>query len=324
MPARRSARRASFCRTTWCNAMTCQLFLWAAHCRSTAAFGPFAGSPMLGWDGACLAVSIAAFAATVGCFGASAQEQPRPGTVECGGETIARGTASRVIDGRTLALGDGSEVLLAAIEVPPLPQESDTAPGGAAARDGLAALLTGAEIVFKQAEQHKTDRYGRILAYAVAARDGVERSVQAELVAAGLARVAPRAGSRACALELLSRERAARRAGLGLWANSYYDSLNAEDPAEVLAKQGHFALVEGKVLSVRESGATIYVNFGRRWTTDFTVTILKRNGRSFTAAGVEPKKLEGRRIRVRGWIEQRGGPWIEAARPEQIELTDRQ
>jgi hypothetical protein len=28
-------------------------------------------------------------------------------------------------------------------------------------------------------------------------------------------------------------------------------------------------------------------------------------------------------VRVRGWIEERGGPWIEAARPEQIEITDR-
>jgi hypothetical protein len=27
---------------------------------------------------------------------------------------------------------------------------------------------------------------------------------------------------------------------------------------------------------------------------------------------------------VRGWIEQRGGPWIEATRPEQIELIDRE
>ena len=43
-------------------------------------------------------------------------------------------------------------------------------------------------------------------------------------------------------------------------------SLDAEDPAAVLAEQGRFALVEGKVVSVRESGATIYVNFGRRWT----------------------------------------------------------
>ena len=77
-------------------------------------------------------------------------------------------------------------------------------------------------------------------------------------------------------------------------------------------------------MSVRERGATIYVNFGRRWTEDFTVTISKRNERSFTAAGFELKKLAGRRVRVRGWIEERGGPWIEAARPEQIEFADRQ
>ena len=30
------------------------------------------------------------------------------------------------------------------------------------------------------------------------------------------------------------------------------------------------------------------------------------------------------RVRVRGWIEARGGPWIEATRPEQIEITDRE
>jgi len=73
---------------------------------------------------------------------------------------------------------------------------------------------------------------------------------------------------------------------------------------------------------VRESGATIYVNFGRRWTRDFTVIILKRVSRAFTAAGVEPKQLEGHRIRVRGWIEQRGGPVISAEAPEQIEVLD--
>jgi endonuclease YncB( thermonuclease family) len=303
--------------------MSCHPFLPAANRRDTAAFRPFACKAMSGWwDGVFLAASVAAFAAVGGCSGAAAQEQPR--TVACGGEIIARGAASRFIDGRTFALDDGSEVRLAAIEVPPLPQESGAAPGGAAARDALAALLAGAELVLKQAEPQKTDRYGRVLAYALAARDGVERSVQADLLAAGFARVAARAGSRACAMELLSRESAARRAKLGLWSSSYYDSLDAENPADVLAEQGRFALVEGKVVSVRESGATIYVNFGRRWTTDFTVTILKRNERNFTAAGLEPKKLAGRRVRVRGWIEERDGPWIEAARPEQIELTDRE
>jgi len=169
-----------------------------------------------------------------------------------------------------------------------------------------------------------SDRYGRVLAYAFPVRGGIEHSAQAELISAGFARVAARIGNRDCAAELLGRERAARQAKLGLWAGSYYDLLNAANPADVLAERGRFALVEGKVVSVRESGATIYVNFGRRWTEDFTVTILKRNERTFTAAGMEPKRLAGRRVRVRGWIEERGGPWIEAAHPEQIELTDRE
>ena len=79
-------------------------------------------------------------------------------------------------------------------------------------------------------------------------------------------------------------------------------------------------MVEGKVLSVRESGGLIYVNFGRRWSEDFTVTIAKRNERVFSAAGLEPKSLGGKRVRIRGWIEERGGPWVEASRPEQIEV----
>jgi endonuclease YncB( thermonuclease family) len=260
-----------------------------------------------------------------GCLGAAAQDRPGPSSA-CAGATLARGTATRVIDGRTFVLNVGREIRLAAIDVPPLAAADDAKAvrGGAAAKDALVGLLAGGDIVLKQAEAQKTDRYGRLVGYAFVTRDGAEHVVQAELIAAGFARVAARAGSRACALELLNRERAARAAELGLWAGSYYDSLDADDPANVLAEQGHFALVEGKVVSVRESGATIYVNFGRRWSTDFTVTILKRNARSFTAAGREPKTLAGRRIRVRGWIEERGGPWIEATRPEQIEFTDRE
>jgi len=71
---------------------------------------------------------------------------------------------------------------------------------------------------------------------------------------------------------------------------------------------------------VRESGGTIYVNFGRRWTEDFTATLLKRNERAFNAAGLDLKKLSGRNVRLRGVIEERGGPWIELTSPEQVEV----
>jgi hypothetical protein len=40
--------------------------------------------------------------------------------------------------------------------------------------------------------------------------------------------------------------------------------LDAETPKDALAQRGRFALIEGKVASVRENGPTIYVNFGRR------------------------------------------------------------
>jgi endonuclease YncB( thermonuclease family) len=238
---------------------------------------------------------------------------------------VARGAVGRIIDGRTFVLDDGREVRLAAIEVPPLPManESGAATGAEASKDALAGLLAGAEVILRRAE-FPVDRYGRVFAYAYTVRDGGEQSVQAGMISAGFARVGDRVGARNCASDLLDREAAARRARLGLWADSYYEVLDAGSPVDVAAQLGQFALVEGKVVSVRESGATIYVNFGRRWSEDFTVTIQKRNERSFRAAGLDLKGLTDRRIRVRGWIEERGGPWIEAAHPEQIEVDDRE
>jgi endonuclease YncB( thermonuclease family) len=269
-----------------------------------------------------LAAALAAkLAALCGWSGAMAQEQPGSAPA-CGGDVIARGVTKRVIDGRTFMLDDGREVRLAAIEVPPL--EPGAAPG-AAAKAALDALIGGDEIVLRRADA-ATDRYGRLVAYAYAVRDGEELFAQGELIASGFARVGDHAGGRSCALELRKSENAARAAKLGLWADSYYEVLNAETPVDVLARRGRFALVEGRVVSVRESGATIYVNFGRRWSEDFTVTVLKRNERNFTAAGLDLKGLAGRRIRVRGFVEARGGtgrsPWIEAEYPEQIETAD--
>ena len=74
-------------------------------------------------------------------------------------------------------------------------------------------------------------------------------------------------------------------------------------------------MVEGRVLSVRESGGTIYVNFGRRWSEDFTVTVAKRNERAMNAGAVDLRQLEKRMVRVRGFIEERGGPWLDVTRP---------
>src|SRR5262249_52855722 len=271
---------------------------------------------LVGVLAAALSAAIVAQAQT------SAPGKPPPAaksvqTSECKLAAVATGTVAAVVDGRTLTLDDGREVRLAAIEVAP-PNE----PAGAAAKAALQALVAGQPIELRGAgPAPETDRYGRLFAQVYVTRDNGPRWVEAELIEHGNARVSARVGERACAAALLARERAARAANLGLWADPYYVIRPADDAAAVAAERGRFAIVEGKVLSVRESGATIYVNFGRRWTQDFTVTIAKRNESVFANAGLEPKRLQGRRVRVRGWIEQRGGPWVEATRPEQIELA---
>lgn len=256
----------------------------------------------------------------VASTGARAQTSPNPAT-GCKLETLGTGTVRRVIDGRSFQLEDGQHVRLAAIEAPPPPRPGETGPhakAGLAAKAMLETLLAGRAVTLQKLGPN-ADRYGRIVAQV--AIEGQERSVQQEMLARGHARVAAEIGVPACAAALFAAERAARSNGLGLWSDPYYDIAQAENPSKVLAERGRFTLVEGKVLSVREFSGTIYVNFGRRWSEDFTVTILKRSERAFVAAGIEPKRLAGRGIRVRGIIEERGGPWIEAARPEQIELT---
>jgi hypothetical protein len=118
------------------------------------------------------------------------------------------------------------------------------------------------------------------------ARNETWQSIEVDLVAAGQAFVSPYAGNQNCVGDLIAAERRARASRLGLWGDPNYAAKAADNPTAVLAALGRFTIVEGKVVSVRESGGTIYVNFGRRWSEDFTVTISKRNERSFAESGL--------------------------------------
>jgi len=212
---------------------------------------------------------------------------------------------------------------LAAIETPLLvPGDEDEArvQAALAAAAALETLLLHHEVNLSVANPG-IDRYGRLVAFAFVRTSSGEALVQRELVAAGRALVSPAASAAMCRIYLRNAERDARDGGLGLWGDPYYVVKAAADPADVLAEQGRFALVRGKVVSVRESGGILYVNFGQRWSEQFTVTILKRNEGIFAGAGLTPKALAGRSIEVRGWVEERGGPVIEVIRPEQIEVV---
>ena len=219
---------------------------------------------------------------------------------------VATGKVATILDGRSFVLDDGREVRLAAIEVPRPGRR--TGPAAAAAKAALeSAPGRPNRGVAPAGAGGRPLRPHRSPMSTSPATGRPVRSAQ-EMLAQGYARVGAQVGDPACAAELLSRERVARAAKLGLWADPYYVIVGAESGAELLAERGRFTVVEGKVLSVRESGGTIYVNFGRRWSEALTVTILKRHERIFARPGCRRSRCENRRVRVRGWIEERNGP----------------
>jgi len=231
-------------------------------------------------------------------------------------------TVREIIDGDTVLLDreiSGSrEVRLVGLQAPKLPLGRSGFREWPLAKDAKAAL---SEMVLDRTVElgfggMRLDRYGRLLAH-LTREDGLW--VQGALLEAGLARVYSFADNRARVAEMLARERAARTARRGIWSHPYYAIRSPETAAKHI---NSFELVEGKVLDVAIVAGRAYLNFGENWRTDFTVSLTSKVVRLFTSEGLRPESYKGRRVRVRGWLQSRDGPMIEATHPDQIEVID--
>ncbi|HEY1637364.1 MAG TPA: thermonuclease family protein, partial [Rhizomicrobium sp.] len=161
----------------------------------------------------------------------------------------------------------------------------------------------------------KLDRYGRLRVQAMLP-DG--KWLQRELLRRGLVRMSIAPDRRECAPELSAAEAEGRGSAMGLWALPAYairtpESLHWRD-------LGTFQIVEGTVLSVKVSGGRAYLDFGRNWRTDFTVTIAPDDMKTFRRKEVDPYAFSGKTVRVRGYVDRLHGFEIEATSPESIEV----
>ena len=194
----------------------------------------------------------------------------------CAFEAQGEDHVAAIIDARTFRLGDGREIRLAGIE--PAISEKSAADRASA----LSAILSGRDVTLR-ADDDTPDRYGREAAFVFlvpsktppAETPPAEILVQSELLTRGEALVSATVTDKECAAVLTAAEATARQAGRGIWADPAAIK-NTESPGDILAGIGRFTVVEGKVLSVRQAGATTYLNFGRNWTRDFAVTISRR------------------------------------------------
>ena len=222
----------------------------------------------------------------------------------------------RVERNAVLVLHDGRAIHLEGIRFPNGSQ--DRAPGFLAdqATDALNAMARGHRLSVA-AVPPKQDRYDRVRGQ-VFDFDAAEPWLQIALLKRGLARVEIAPDRIECWSALYAAEAEARAARAGLWSSSAYA---IRTPDTVRADTGSFQIVQGTVLNADVRDGRAYLNFGADWKTDFTVTISPEDMANFRQDGVDPRGYTGKTVRVRGIVQQLGGPEIEIANPQQVEVV---
>lgn len=247
----------------------------------------------------------------------------------CQGEDGGSGVVTGVSEGDTLILDDGRAVRLAGVIGPKRARSGPASEARALMEKAVAELTLGKKVSLLLGER-RHDRYGRILAQIMAAGQDGPLWVQGRIVEDGLARVISFADSRLCASELLAKENLAREAKKGFWQTGYFATKPAEAENLLFRLAQSYEIVEGEVRNVTEIKGRTYINFGENWRRDFTIFVSAQSARLFTAqedrageAMLDLSRLQGRRIRVRGWLKNFNGPSIAVTHPEQIEVLDR-
>ncbi len=226
------------------------------------------------------------------------------------------GKVVEIVDGDTLILEDGREIRLVGIQAPKLPlgrKNFKTWPLADKAKSALLTLSLYKTVTLSYGGR-RVDRYNRLLAHL---HDPDGTWIQGELLRLGMARVYSFKDNRAMVANMLAIEQQARVEKRGIWRHRFYTVRNAE---KVHRDIGSFQLVEGWVRKVAALRKYTFLNFGDNWRNDFTVAVRANARHLFKSSGLDLNSLEGRLVRVRGWVKSRNGPMIEASHPEQIEI----
>jgi micrococcal nuclease len=233
--------------------------------------------------------------------------------------TTAKARVTQVIDGQTLVVNNTTTIHLPAIYIP---WETPTSQGeyGKRAKEFLENEFLDKFVRIYQVrniERALFNALGHKEAYLVRADDWVW--AQEELVKFGYAFAYPTQSHKDTVDELYKAEDFARREKIGFWAEDQWQILNEETAIGI---EDRFAIVEGVIEKIAVKNNVIYLNFGADWRNDMTVSMDSLLRRQFSKAGVNVTQLGGQKIRVRGWIRDYNGPYIEVLDPRQIEIIN--
>jgi micrococcal nuclease len=226
----------------------------------------------------------------------------------------------RKVTGPLSFLGDdGTLYTLAGIDVPDGGEESSALPRKAMER--LSALIEGKNVhihVSQKDGKNKMSRLGETFVHAVDPK--TKTWIQGQLLSEGFVRVRTTPDMPQLADALLKVESAARKAKAGLWAFPEFEVLTPDTATK--DKENAFQIVEGKVLSVASVRNITFLNFGPDWKKDFTIGLIPELRKQLAREKIDPTSLEGKLVRVRGWMRSYNGPYIEPSHPEQMEIIE--
>jgi endonuclease YncB( thermonuclease family) len=228
---------------------------------------------------------------------------------------LRQGTKDRTVssvDGAQLHLVDGQTIDLSGIWIP---QGAGYDPGDDMVRakmflDELLDKPADKKILLYQtptAGKGRITRLGHELAHVVRKNGNIW--LQGALVANGLAQVWPTPSNPELAEKMYALEDQARTAGKGLWSpESQYRQIKIGDAVPNLER---FAVAEGTVQRIAMVNNVTYLNFGPDWKKDFTIGIPSTVRQVLARNKIDVMKLQGQRVRARGWVRYYNGPYIE-------------
>ncbi len=224
---------------------------------------------------------------------------------------------AQIIDPQTLQLDDGRIVALVGLDMPYVHARGESSFSLLSIKI-LKDMLEGQRVKIYQTREDigRLNRMGHHLAHIERAED--KQWVQGMLLSLGLARARTTVRNREMAAAMYKIERLARAEEIGLWESPDYAILSEKTAVGV---RDRFVIIEGVVRGVALKQNRIYINFGGNWKTDMTVSIPSPARRLFSKDGIDPLQWSNRKLRVRGWIEQYNGPYIEVDHPERIEVS---
>lgn len=186
----------------------------------------------------------------------------------------------------------------------------------------------------------KADHTGSIAAHFMLSPSQSQRSseepwLQAEILSMGTAFLYIYPDRTSCADELREFENKAITSSKGFWSQVLRQDIfgapaeqsialivGEADNLEIESAEGRYGIISGRVLSTGKSGRWRYLNFGDNFSRDFTVRVTARVEKRLIEQGLTIKRLEDKRIEVRGVIQSNGGPMIDVFDAAQIVIME--